>query len=101
MLIARLFAAACYIMAAILVLAFIFSNREAVQISLFPLGATAEMPLYLALCMVFVLGLSLGLIYSFVLWFSLRGRIRRAERAADQLEKEVEAQRAAAQKSAV
>lgn len=95
--ITRLFAAAFYLLAAILILSFIFSNRSLVSIDLFPLAATAEMPLYVALSMVFAAGLLIGLFYSFTLWVAMRGRIRRAERASAQLEKEVQAQRSATQ----
>src|SRR5262245_30223917 len=48
----------------ILILTFIFSNRDIVNIHLLPLSLEIEMPLFLALSLVFVLGLLIGLSYA-------------------------------------
>lgn len=74
---------------ALLVLAFIFSNREAVSIEFFPLGSSGEMPLYIVLCIMFVAGLLLGLLHSASVWASMRSKLKRSERAVSQLEKEL------------
>lgn len=79
----------CYAALGFLLLAFIFSNRDTVTLSLFPLSAAAEMPLYVALCLLFAMGLLIGLMHSVAQWLSMRGRIKRAQRTIAQLEAEI------------
>lgn len=86
--IARFFGIALYVAMGFLILAFIFSNRMPVVLELFPLAHTAEMPLYIALCGVFALGLILGLLHSATVWVSMNRKLKRAQRAVSQLEKE-------------
>lgn len=74
---------------ALLVLAFIFSNRHAVSVEFWPLGSSGEMPLYIVLCIMFVIGLLLGLLHSASVWASMRAKLKRSERAVSQLEKEI------------
>lgn len=74
---------------ALLILAFIFSNREAVSVEFFPLGNSGEMPLYILLCIMFAVGLLLGLVHSASVWAGMRTRLKRSERAVNQLEKEL------------
>lgn len=72
-------------------LAFLFSNRAPVTLELFPFAHLAEMPLYVALCMVFAIGLLLGLLHSLMLWMGMRRKLNRANRAITALEKELAA----------
>lgn len=97
MLLFRILGIAIYAAFGILILGFIFTNRNPVEVELFPLGATGEMPLYLVLCALFVLGLSIGLIHSGLLWVRMRTRLRRSERAVAQLEKEIAAREQASE----
>ncbi len=76
---------------ALLIIAFIFSNREAVSVEFWPLGSSGEMPLYILLCVMFVAGLFLGLLHSASVWASMRTKLKRSERAVSQLEKELAA----------
>lgn len=87
----RLVGIACYAVLGFLILAFIFSNRHPVELELFPLAATAEMPLYIALSMVFAIGLLVGLLHSFLLWVRLKAQLRRANRSITQLERDIAA----------
>ena len=97
MLFFRILGMAAYAAFGIIILGFIFTNRNPVQIELFPLGATGEMPLYLVLCTLFALGLGIGLIHSSMVWLRMRARLRRSERAVAQLEKEIAARENTAQ----
>ncbi len=81
----------CYAFLALVILAFIFSNREAVSVEFFPLGNSGEMPLYILLCVMFVIGLALGLLHSASVWAGMRTKLKRANRAISQLEKEIQA----------
>ncbi len=81
----------CYAFLALLILAFIFSNREAVSVEFFPLGKSGEMPLYILLCVMFTVGLLLGLLHSASVWAGMRSKLKRSQRAVDQLEKELAA----------
>ena len=85
----RVFGIICYLFLAILILGFIFSNREAVSVDFFPLGSTGDMPLYVLLALMFVAGLTVGLIHSASIWASTRAEVKRKERAIAQLEKEI------------
>jgi uncharacterized integral membrane protein len=88
MLLFRIVGMLVYALLTIVILAFIFSNREAVSIDLFPFGTAAELPLYIALSALFALGLLIGLLHSATLWLSMRRKLARAQRAISQLEKE-------------
>lgn len=85
----RLLASVFYGALAVAALAFIFSNRAPVEVSLFPFGLVAEMPLYLALTFVFVVGLALGLSYSALLAIKYRRLRVRDRRLIVQLEHEL------------
>ncbi len=87
----RLIGIVCYGLLAILILGFIFSNRMAVSVDFFPLGSSGDMPLYILLCIMFAVGLIIGLIHSASVWASMRGKLKRSERAVNQLEKELAA----------
>ena len=80
-----------YFLLGCLILAFIFSNRLLVSVDFFPFGRSAELPLYLLLCVIFVLGLSLGLLHSATVWVGQQRKLNRAQRAIAQLEKEIAA----------
>ncbi|MEJ0010060.1 MAG: lipopolysaccharide assembly protein LapA domain-containing protein [Alphaproteobacteria bacterium] len=88
--IARLLAVVFYALLAVILLAFIFSNRDVVEVSLFPLGVVAAMPLYFALALVFAIGLVLGLSYSLYLAIGFRRKRARDRRLIAQLERELE-----------
>jgi uncharacterized integral membrane protein len=96
----RIVGIGCYLALGFLILGFIFTNRAPVSVELFPLGATGEMPLYVVLCSLFVVGLLLGLLHSAAVWLRLQRRVRRAERAIAQLEKEIAAREQAVAKQA-
>lgn len=84
----RLLTVAFYTVLAVLVLGFIFSNRDVVSITI-PMMAEIDTPLYIALSLTFALGLLIGLSYAAMLSFSAMQRERRQRRAITQLEKEV------------
>ncbi len=88
--IVRLLAVVCYAALAVVLLAFIFSNRTLIDLSLFPLDLVLSMPLYMALSAVFVIGLMLGLSYSALLSIKYKRRSYRAQRLIVQLEREME-----------
>ena len=81
----------CYGILALLILGFIFSNRDAVAVDFFPFGSSGEMPLYILLSIIFVGGLLIGLVHSASVWAGMRSKLKRAERAISQLEKEIAA----------
>lgn len=87
----RIIGILCYGVLAILILGFIFNNREAVTVEFFPLGNSGEMPLYILLSIIFAGGLLIGLIHSASVWAGMRTKLKRAERAITQLEKEIAA----------
>lgn len=87
----RIVGMACYALLALLILIFIFSNREPMVVEFFPLGNSGELPLYIILCVMFVAGLLLGLLHSASVWAGMRSKLRRSERAVSQLEKELAA----------
>lgn len=80
-----------YAALAAFILAFLFSNRTPVTLALFPFPYGAHMPLYVALCLLFVCGLLLGLMHGVLLWLSMRRKLSRAQRALAALEKELAA----------
>lgn len=84
----------CYLALAVVVLAFIFSNRAPVTIELFPFTTITELPLYLVLSAIFVVGLGLGLLHSACVWFRMQRALKRASRAIAGLEKEIAAHKA-------
>lgn len=88
---ARVLAVLLYAALGFGILSFIFMNREAVSITLFPLPYQIELPLYVALSSLFVLGLLMGLLHSFTLWISYSRRLRRAQRTIAQQEQEIAA----------
>lgn len=75
----------------IIILAFIFSNRESVSVDFFPFGSSGDMPLYVLLALMFATGLFIGLIHSAGVWAGMRAEVKRKERAIAQLEKEIAA----------
>lgn len=87
----RIFGIVGYVLLAFLILSFIFSNRMAVEVDFFPLGHSAEFPLYVLLSIIFVGGLLIGLLHSATVWASMRTKLKRAQRAIAQLEKEIAA----------
>ena len=87
----RIFGMLCYAALAVVILAFIFTNRTPVAVEFFPIGGSGEFPLYLVLSVVFCAGLVIGLLHSATLWLGMRGRLRRADRAIAQLEQEIAA----------
>lgn len=89
MIIVRIFGIACYFALTVLILGFIFTNRMPVEVSIFPLGHTQEMPLYVLLAILFAAGLMIGLLHSLSVWSSMRSKLKRSERAVAQLEKEI------------
>lgn len=86
----RLLAVVFYAILAVAALGFIFSNRDAVDITL-PLIAEIHAPLYVALGLTFALGLLIGLSYAALLAMGGMQRERRQRRAIQALEKEVAA----------
>jgi putative membrane protein len=73
---------------------FALANREPVQISLWPLDLTLDLPLFLLALGTFAIGLLLG---AFLIWLPLlrwRHRARAEERRARRLEAELAAARA-------
>lgn len=84
----RLLGVAFYLALAFFILAFIFSNRAPVALDLFPLPAQAHMPLYIALCAVFLAGLAIGLLYAATLWMGMNRRLAHYQRRVAQLEKQ-------------
>lgn len=74
---------------AVVLLAFIFSNRAATELSLFPLTFSLVMPLYVALSAVFLLGLLLGIVHSVSIAMRFRRRAMRDARLIRQLEREL------------
>lgn len=91
MLLFRIVGICCYALLAILLLGFIFSNREPVAVEFFPFGNSGEMPLYILLAVIFSGGLIIGLIHSASVWAGMRTKLKRANRAISQLEKEIAA----------
>jgi len=91
MVLLRILGVVCYALLAVVILGFIFSNREPVAVEIFPLGQTNEFPLYVLLCVMFCAGLLLGLLHSITVWAKLRRHLARATRAISQLEKEIAA----------
>ncbi|MFM9890567.1 MAG: LapA family protein [Rickettsiales bacterium] len=85
----RILGTVCYAAAAILILLFIFMNRETVSITLMPLSAPVSAPLYIALAAMFGLGLLIGLIHSALLSLSYGRKLRRQTRALEQVEREL------------
>ncbi len=86
--ISRLLTVVFYTVLGVVVLGFMFSNRQAVAIDV-PLLAEINTPLYVALGISFALGLLVGLSYAaFVSLASLK-RERRQRRAIQSLEREV------------
>lgn len=85
----RLVAVVFYAALAVALLAFIFANRTAVELSLFPLDIVLVMPLYIALAILFGLGLLLGLSYSAAIGLKYRRRAHREARLITQLEREL------------
>lgn len=86
----RLLTVVFYTVLGVVALGFIFSNREAVDITV-PLVADVSAPLYVALAVTFAAGLLLGLSYAAVLSMGAGRRERRQRRAIAALEKEVSA----------
>lgn len=85
----RLLGTVCYAAAAIVILLFIFMNRETVSITVLPLSAPVEAPLYIALAAMFALGLLIGLVHSAFLSLSFGRKLRRQSRALEQVEREL------------
>lgn len=86
----RLFTVIFYTVLMVVVLGFIFANREPVDIVV-PLLADLHAPLYVALALTFGLGLLIGLSYAALLSMGAMRRDRRQRRAIAALEKEVAA----------
>lgn len=86
---AKLVGVIFYAALAFFLLAFIFANRATVALDLFPIAATAELPLYVALCGVFLAGLLIGLLYAATLWVAMQRKLKRCQRAVMQLEKAI------------
>lgn len=87
----RIIGIVCYATLAIIILGFIFNNRMAVAVDFWPVGSTGDMPLYILLCIMFVIGLLIGLIHSASVWAGMHRKLKRAQRAITQLEKEIAA----------
>lgn len=87
----RILGIGCYALLAILILGFIFSNLESVAVEFFPFGSSGDMPLYILLSIIFAGGLIIGLIHSASVWAGMRTKLKRSERAVNQLEKELAA----------
>lgn len=85
----RLAAVVFYAALTVALLAFIFANRTSVELSLFPSDTILIMPLYVALGIVFALGLGLGLFYSATIAFKYKHRAHREARLIAQLEREL------------
>ena len=75
----RLLTLVSYLALALLILAFVFANRAAVDVALFPTDWVITVPLYVALAALFALGLLLGLLHS--AWLALRYRHRHRQQA--------------------
>lgn len=86
----RLLAVVFYTVLGVVVLGFMFSNRQAVAIDI-PFIADIQSPLYVALAISFALGLLIGLSYAAILSFASLRRERRQRRAIESLEREVNA----------
>ena len=85
----RLVALVSYTALLAVVLLWIFSNRNPVEMSLFPLEFSVVMPLYLVLSAVFILGLLLGLLHSMRVRLRAHRRAVRDARLIRQLEREL------------
>ncbi len=84
----RILTILCYALLAVLVLGFIFANRETVLITV-PLLAEIEAPLSIALGLTFGLGLLIGLSYAGLVALGSARRERRQRRQLQSLEREV------------
>jgi uncharacterized integral membrane protein len=97
----RLLSLLCYAAVAAFLMAFVFANRQPVELALFPSDYVLSVPLYLALAALFALGLMIGLLYSASIALSAARKTRRDARLIAQLESELAAKSDAKQLSAL
>jgi len=80
-------------LAALLLILFAVSNRETVSVGLWPLPAFVELPLYLVVLGMLILGFILGELVAWIGGSRWRREARRSRRRITTLERELDAER--------
>jgi len=81
-------------LAALLVILFAASNKEAVSVGLWPLPQSIEIPLYLLVLVTLIVGFFIGQLVTWIGGWRWRREARRAHERIALLERELEAERA-------
>ena len=79
---------------ALVLILFAVSNREAVSVALWPLPATIELPLYLVVLGMLIIGFLSGQFVTWIAGWRWRREARRSRERIAMLERELEAERA-------